>query len=54
MKSGKISRFFFFFASHVRECVLHSLTLLIAVIAFSLRIEARVLLTCFSGENFNR
>jgi hypothetical protein len=24
------------------------------VIAFSLRIEARVLLTCFSGENFNR
>ena len=45
---------FFFFASHVVECVLHSLILFMTMVAFSLRMEARVFLTCLLGNNLNR
>jgi hypothetical protein len=53
MNFGQISRSFFFFASLIVVCVLHSLIHCI-VVAFLLRMEARVFLTCFSVNNFNR
>jgi hypothetical protein len=52
MKFGQISHSFFF-ASLIVVCVLHSLILRTAA-AFLLRMEARVFLTCFSVNNFNR
>ena len=54
-KSGQISCFSLFFVSHVEVCVLHSIIFLIAAAAFPyLRMEARVFLTCFLGNNFRR